>query len=136
MTLTDDFYFFRFEILVGASPKEMELCVALKDYRDDLNNICLRKEETVLVLDRLSRPGMYHVVRLHADGSRGEDMWVPSRLLQRKKSTAEIIRPAGNVFITHSSFCSIKLISLKREISSFIQLSYLKHALMTIFFLL
>ncbi|KAJ7353789.1 Rho guanyl-nucleotide exchange factor [Desmophyllum pertusum] len=86
----------QFEILVPGTPKEVEFYVALQDYRDGHNNICLRKEETVLVLDRLSRPGMYKVVRLHADGSNDNEIWVPSKILQRKKSTAEIIMPAGN----------------------------------------
>ena len=89
------YYFFqRFEILITETPKEVEFCVALQDYRDDLNNICLQKEETVLVLDRVSRPGMYRVVRFRSDGSRGDEVWVPSTILQRKKSTAEIIMPA------------------------------------------
>lgn len=77
----------------------MEFYVALEDYRDDHNNICLRKEETVVVLDRLSHPGMYKVVRLLADGSKDNEIWVPSSVLQRKKSTAEIIMPAGNTFM-------------------------------------
>lgn len=72
--------------------------MALEDYRDDHNNILLRKEETVVVLDRLSRPGMYKVVRLLADGSKDNEIWVPSAVLHRKKSTAEIIMPAGNAW--------------------------------------
>ena len=90
---------FRFEILVPGTPKEVEFFVALEDYRDDHNNICLQKNETVVVLDRLSRPGMYKVVRLLADGSKGNEIWVPSTVLQRKKSTAEVIMPAGNTWI-------------------------------------
>ena len=86
--------FCRFEILVTEPPKEVEFCVALEDCRDDLNNICLRKEETVLVLDKVSRPGMYRVVRFRSDGSKGDEVWVPSTALKRKKSTAEIIMPA------------------------------------------
>lgn len=89
---------FRFEILVPGTPKEVEFYVALEDYRDDHNNILLRKEETVVVLDRLSRPGMFKVVRLLADGSKDNEIWVPSTVLQRKKSTAEIIMPAGNIW--------------------------------------
>lgn len=89
---------FRFEILVPGTPKEVEFYVALEDYRDDHNNILLRKEETVVVLDRLSRPGMFKVVRLLADGSKDNEIWVPSTVLQRKKSTAEIILPAGNIW--------------------------------------
>lgn len=50
----------------------------------------------MVVLDRLSHPGMYKVVRLLADGSKDNEIWVPSTVLQRKKSTAEIIMPAGN----------------------------------------
>lgn len=76
------------------TPKEIEFFVALQDYRDDLNNICLEKEETVLVVDRVSRPGMYKVVRFRSDGSRGDEVWVPSSVLRRKKSTAEVIMPA------------------------------------------
>lgn len=86
--------FSRFEILISEIPKEVEFCVALEDYRDELNNICLRKEETVLVLDRMSRPGMYKVVRFRSDGSKGDEVWVPSTVLKCKKSTAEIILPA------------------------------------------
>ena len=84
----------RFEILITETPKEVEFSVALQDYRDELNNICLQKEESVVVLDRVSRPGMYKVVRFQSDGSRGDEVWVPSTVLQRKKSTAEIIMPA------------------------------------------
>ena len=85
-------------MLVPGTPKEVEVYVALEDYRDDHNNILLRKEETVVVLDRLSRPGMFKVVRLLADGSKDNEIWVPSTALQRKKSTAEIIMPAGNIW--------------------------------------
>ena len=88
----------RFEILVPGTPKEVEVFVALEDYRDDHNNILLRKDDTVVVLDRLSRPGMYKVVRLLEDGSKDKEIWVPSTVLQRKKSTAEIIMPAGNIW--------------------------------------
>lgn len=87
----------RFEIPFAPTPKEVEFCIALEDYRDDHNNICIRKEETVVVLDRVSHPGMYKVVKLLADGSRGNEIWVPVTVLQRKKSTAEIIMPAGNM---------------------------------------
>ena len=76
------------------TPKEVEFFVALQDFRDDLNNICLEKEETVLVVDRVSRPEMCKVVRFRSDGSRGDEVWVPSSVLQRKKSTSEIIMPA------------------------------------------
>ena len=37
---------------------------------------------------------MYKVVRFRSDGSRDDEIWVPSSVLQRKKSTAEIIIPA------------------------------------------
>ena len=86
--------FSSFEILISEIPKEVEFYVALEDYRDELNNICLQKEETVLVLDRMSRPGMYKVVRFRSDGSKGDEVWAPSTVLKRKKSTAEIIMPA------------------------------------------
>lgn len=92
--MNDRDQFFRFEILITETPKEVEFCVALQDFRDELNNICLQKEDIVLVLDRVSRPGMYKVVRFRSDGSRGDEIWVPSSLLRRKKSTAEIILPA------------------------------------------
>ena len=86
--------FFRFEILIQEAPKEVELCVTLQDYRDDLNNICLKKGETVLVVDRFSRQGMYKVVKFRPDGSRGDEVWIPPYVLQRKRSKAEIVIPA------------------------------------------
>jgi len=45
---------------------------------------------------------MYKVVRLLADGSKDNEIWVPSAVLQRKKSTAEIIMPAGNAWFLHN----------------------------------
>ena len=76
--------------------------MAVEDYTDDMNNICLHKEESVVVLDKVSLPGMYKVVKLRSDGSRGDDIWVPESILQRKKSTAEIILSSGELyFIAH-----------------------------------
>lgn len=86
--------FIRFEILIQETPKEVELCVTLQDYRDDLNNICLKKGETVLVVDRVSRQGMYKVVKFRSDGSRGDEVWIPPYVLQHKKSTTEILIPS------------------------------------------
>ena len=71
--------------------------MAIADYSDDMNNICLHKEESVVVLDKVSFPGMYKVVKLQSDGSRGDEMWVPENILQRKKSTAEVFLPAGEL---------------------------------------
>ena len=88
---------------MASTPKEVEFCIALEDYRDDHNNICLRKGETVFVLDRVSHPGMYKVVKLLADGSQGDEILVPATVLQRKKSTAEIIMPAGNSMQVYAS---------------------------------
>lgn len=57
----------------------------------------------MVVLDRVSRPGMYKVVRLLADGSKDNEIWVPATVLQRKKSTAKIIMPAGKTTQLHAN---------------------------------
>lgn len=77
--------------------------MAIEDYSDDMNNICLFKEESVVILDKVSFPGMYKVVKLRSDGSRGDEMWVPESILERKKSTAEIsLSPGELCFIAHT----------------------------------
>lgn len=70
------FFNFRFEIFVFGILKEVEFYVVLEDYRDDYNNILFRKEEIVVVLDRLSRFGMFKVVRLLVDGFKDNEIWV------------------------------------------------------------
>lgn len=80
-------------------PVGVEMCVAIEDYEDELGE--LKREESVLVVDKLSRPGMYKVVKLRGDGSQGDEMWVPSKILKRKTSTAEVTMKGGtntNIF--------------------------------------
>ena len=80
---------FRLQIPVGRLPEPIEIFVALEDYTDDMNNICLRKDEPVAVLDKVSQPDLYHVVKLRPDGSRGNELWVPPKVLERRKSLPE-----------------------------------------------
>ena len=78
-------------------PEGIEFCMAIEDYSDEMNNICLHKEESVIVLDKLSFPGMYKVLKFHSDGSSGDEIWVPENILQRKTSTAEITLAKGKL---------------------------------------
>jgi len=80
------------QITVGM-PSGIEMCVAVEDYEDELGD--LKREESVLVLDNLSRSGMSKVVKIHPDGSHGAELWVPSKILQRRTSRMEITMKGG-----------------------------------------
>ena len=86
-------------------PEGIEFCMAIEDYSDEMNNICLHKEESVIVLDKLSFPGMYKVLKFHSDGSSGDEIWVPENILQRKTSTAEITLAKGKLSLFNRCTC-------------------------------
>lgn len=75
------------QISVGM-PEGIEMCVAVEDYEDELGD--LKREESVLVLDKVSRSGMYKVLKIQPDGSHGDELWVPSKILQRRTSRMEV----------------------------------------------
>lgn len=84
----------RMQISVGM-PEGIELCVAIEDYEDEVGD--LKREQSVLVLDKVSRSGMYKVVKIHPDGSHGDTLWVPSKILQRRTSRMQV-QMKGGVF--------------------------------------
>ena len=94
------FYILRLNISVDRFPGTIDVFVAIEDYVDEMNNLCLRKDELVVVLDRASHPGMWYVVKLRPDGSKGDEIWVPAKILRRRKSTDAITLAPGKDLLT------------------------------------